>query len=138
MLRVLLFAGLLLSAAPALAQQYPAVPLGPSGEQSRSFSLENMSHHAIVSARAYMTNGRSRVLTHAPVEPGEAREVVVPRKDCLARVTVQLNNGRSLQANHLNDCRSNQLIVGDQGINILSAAVPRLRRGRSPLPHSAG
>ncbi len=95
-----------------------------------------MSHQAIVFARAYMTNGKSRALTYSPIEPGEAREVVVPRKDCLSSVSVQLNNGRTLKAAHLNDCRSNQLIVGDQGIDVLSASVQRLRRGKAPVPSS--
>lgn len=137
MSRVALLAALLLVTGPAWAQQYPAAPLGPSGEQARAFSLKNMSHQAIVSAKAFMTDGQSRVLTHSPIEPGQSREVVVPRKDCISAVSVQLNNGRSLKAENLDDCRSNQMIVGDQGIDILGSDVQRLRRGKAPLPRSA-
>lgn len=135
--RLPLLAVLLLFAGPAMAQKYPAAPLSPSGEQSRSFSLRNMSHQPIVFARATMTDGKSRPLTYSPIEPGEAREVVVPRKACLASVLVQLNDGQTLKARHLNDCRSNQLIVGDHGIDVLSANVQRLRRGKSPPPDSS-
>jgi hypothetical protein len=134
MLRTPLLAVLLLAAAPAWAQQYPAAPLSPNGEQARAFSLKNMSHQPVVSARAFMTDGQTRVLTHSPIEPGQAREVVVPRKDCLKAVSVQLNNGRSLKADHLNDCRSNLLIVGDNGIDVMGADVQRLRMGGQPPP----
>jgi len=136
--RPLLLAGFLLLATPAMAQLHPSAPLGPSGQQVRSFSLKNMSHQAIVFARAKMTDGKTRALTYSPVEPGEAREIVVPRKECLAEVTVHLNDGRSLKAPHLDDCRSNQLIVGDKGIDVLSANVQRLRHGKQPVPNSAG
>ena len=135
--RPLFLAGFLLIAAPAMAQLHPSAPLGPSGQQVRSFSLKNMSHQPIV-FRAKMTDGQIRALTYSPVQPGQAREIVVPRKECLAEVTVQLNDGRSLKAPNLNDCRSNQLIVGDKGIDVLSADVQRLRRGKQPVPHSAG
>ena len=93
-----------------------------------------MSRQAIVFARAYMTNGKSRALTYSPIAPGDARQVVVPRKDCLASVSVQLNDGRTLKAAHLHDCRSNQLIVSDHGIDVLAANVHWLRRGKAPLP----
>ena len=132
MLRAPLLAAMLLAAAPAWAQQYLAAPLSPNGEQARAFSLKNMSHEPVVSARAYMTDGKTRVLTHEPIEPGQARQVVVPRKDCLAKVTVQLNNGRKLTADHLKDCRSNLLVVGDKGIDVMGADVQRLRRGGEP------
>ena len=130
--RPLVLAALLLIATPAMAQIHPSVPLGPSGEQARSFSLKNMSHQAVVFARARMTDGKARALTYSPIQPGEAREIVVPRKECLAEVVVQLNNGRSLKASNLDDCRSNQLIVHDGGIDVLSADVQRLRRGKRP------
>lgn len=134
MLRAPLLAALLLAAAPAWAQQYPAAPLSPNGEQARAFSLKNMAHDPVVSARATMTDGQTRVLTHEPIQPGQARQVVVPRKDCLAKVSVQLNNGRTLKAEHLNDCRSNLLIVGDKGIDVMGADVQRLRMGGQPPP----
>ena len=136
--RPLFLAACLLIATPAMAQLHPSAPLGPSGQQVRSFSLKNMSHQAIVFARARMTDGKIQALTYSPIQPGQAREVVVPRKECLAEVTVHLNNGRRLKAPHLNDCRSNQLIVGDKGIDVLSANVQRLRPGKQPLPNSAG
>lgn len=93
-----------------------------------------MSGRTIVSARAFMTNGHSRVLTHAPLRPGQAREVVVPRRECLSAVSVQLNNGHTLKATHLDDCRSNQLVVGNQGIDVFSADVLQLRHGHAPPP----
>ncbi|HET8997707.1 MAG TPA: hypothetical protein VFN42_13650 [Acetobacteraceae bacterium] len=134
--RPALLAALLLFATPALAQVRPSAPLGPSGQNVRSFSLKNMSHAPVVFARARMTDGKIRALTYSPIQPGEARQIVVPRKECLADVVVKLNNGRTLKAPNLNDCRSNQLVVRDRGINVLSADVRQLRRGK--LPPSSG
>lgn len=130
--RPVLLAALLLFATPALAQIRPSAPLGPSGQDVRSFSMKNMSHAPIVFARARMTDGKIRALTYSPVQPGQAREIIVPRKECLAEVVVQLNDGRTLKAPNLNDCRSNQLVVGDRGINVLSSDVQQLRRGKRP------
>lgn len=132
MKRALLFAGLLLIAVPALARIPPSNPLGPSGEQGRSFSLKNMSHQVVVFAQAHMTDGKVEALTYSPIEPGQARKIIVPRKACLAEVMVQLNDGHSLRLANLDDCRSNQLVVGDRKIRVQSVQMPRLRNGKLP------
>lgn len=125
MLRPLPFACMVLLAGPALAQQFPAAPLRSKGEQMRSFSMKNQSGQVITSAEAHMTDGKTRVLTYAPVQPNEAREIVVPRQECLAGLTVHLNNGKILHATKLNDCKSTKVFVGAQGIGIGSNLNPR-------------
>ena len=116
----------------ANAQTYPAAPLSPNGEQARSLSLKNTSGQTITSAQAQMTDGSSRVLTHEPLQPNQAREVVVPRKACLQGVTVHLTNGRTFKADSLNDCRSSEIIVGGEGINVRSANVPHAQTNSKP------
>lgn len=115
----------ILSAVPALAQQHPAAPLTPSAAQMRSFSMKNQSGEVITSAEARMTDGKTRVLTYAPVQPNEAREIVVPRQECLAALTVHLNNGKTLRAGHLRDCKETKIFVGAHGIGIGSNLNPR-------------
>jgi hypothetical protein len=115
---MLLLVCLTLAAGPALAQQYPAAPLRSPGEQMRSFSLKNESGQVVTSAQAHMTDGKNRVLTYEPVQPNQAREIVVPRKECLDSIAVQLNNGRTLRANHMKSCKETQIVVGDAGIGM--------------------
>ena len=81
----------------------------------RSFSLKNESGQVLTSAQAHMTDGKNRVLTYASVQPNQAREIVVPRQECLDSLVVQLNNGRTLRAGHLNDCKATQIVVGEPG-----------------------
>ncbi len=122
MLRLLPVVYLVLSAGPALAQQFPAAPLRAPGEQMRSFSLKNESKDVVTSAQAHMTDGKDRVLTYAPVQPNETKEIVVPRAECLDSVAVHLNNGHTLRADHMNDCKAAQVVVGDAGIGTQSNA----------------
>ncbi|HUN42675.1 MAG TPA: hypothetical protein VMU81_20460 [Acetobacteraceae bacterium] len=123
MSRPLLPIALVLLATPALAQQLPAAPLRAPGAM-RSFSLTNRSGEVIVSAEAKMTNGKQRVLTYAPIQRNQAREIVVPRQECLDSVAVHLNNGQTLRAAHMNDCKATKIIVGRTGIGVASNENP--------------
>lgn len=125
MLRPSLLLLLTLAAVPALAQQFPAAPLRSPGEQMRSFSLKNESGQVVTSAQAHMTDGKNRVLTYASLQPNQAREIVVPRRECLDSLAVQLNNGRTLRAGHLNDCNATQIVVGEAGLGVQSNVNPR-------------
>ncbi len=107
---------LLLTAGAAQAQQFPAAPVRTPGEQMRSFLLKNESGEVLTSAQAHMTDGQNRVLTYEPVQPNQAREIVVPRKECLDSLAIHLNNGRTLRADHMNDCKATQIVVGDAGV----------------------
>ena len=122
MWRLLVVVGLVLVSGPALEQQYPAAPLRSPGEQMRSSSLKNESREVVTSAEAHMTDGKDRVLTYAPVQPSRAKEIMVPWAECLDSVAVQLNNGRTLRADHMNDCKATQIVVGDAGIGTQSNA----------------
>ncbi len=125
MLRTLPLAALLLAASPTLAQQFPAAPLRTPGQQMRSFSLTNESGQVVTSAQAHMTDGKDRVLTYEPIQRNQAREIVVPRQECLDSVVVHLNNGQTLRAGHMNDCKATKIVVGKTGIGIASNANPR-------------
>ncbi|HTW69098.1 MAG TPA: hypothetical protein VME47_04350 [Acetobacteraceae bacterium] len=122
--RTLLMIALVLSAAPALAQQFPAAPVRSPGQPVRSFSLTNQSGQVIVSAQAKMSDGKQRVLTYAPIQRNQAREIVVPRQECLDSMAVHLNDGQTLRAVHMNDCNGTKIIVGPTGIRIASNANP--------------
>jgi len=122
--RPLLVLGLALLAAPALAQQFPAAPLRTPGEPMRAFSLTNRSGQVITSAQARMSDGKQRVLTYAPIQRDQAREIVVPRRECLNAMIVHLNNGQTLHADHMNDCDAARIIVGRAGIGVASNVKP--------------
>ncbi|HUB13996.1 MAG TPA: hypothetical protein VMB34_18750 [Acetobacteraceae bacterium] len=124
---MLLTVWLMLAGGSALAQQLPAAPLGSPGQQMRSLSLTNQSGQVITSAEAQMTDGRKRVLTYAPIERNQARAIVVPRQECLDSVEVHLNNGQTLRASHLHDCKATKIVVGTAGI--------RLNANLNPLRH---
>ncbi|MGA3401928.1 MAG: hypothetical protein ABSC95_22160 [Acetobacteraceae bacterium] len=125
MVRLLPLVCLVLTAGPALAQQFPTAPLRSPKEQMRSFSLKNESGQVVTSAQAHMTDGKNRVLSYAPVQPNQARKIVVPRQECLDSMMVSLNNGRTLRADHMNDCTATQIVVGDTGIGTPSTVNPR-------------
>lgn len=127
MSRLILLTAVLLCATPTLAQQFPAAPLRSAGEQMRSFSMTNQSGQVVTSAVAHMTDGKTRVLTYAPVQPNQAREIVVPRNECLDSLTVHLNDGRTLNAAHMNDCKATKILVGAAGIGTQSNVNPRLQ-----------
>ena len=127
MSRLLLVISVLLAAAPAMAQQHPAAPLRSQGERMRSFSLINRSGQVVTAAQAHMTDGKDRVLTYAPIQPNEAREIVVPASECLDAVTVHLNDGRTLRGAHLNDCKLTKIVVGHSGIGTNSNENPLAR-----------
>ena len=116
MLRPLIVTAVMLIAAPALAQRFPAAPLRTPGEQVRSFALTNRSGDVIVSVEAKMTDGTRRVLTYAPIQRNEVREIVVPRQECLDSMAVHLNNGKTLRAVHMKDCKATRITVGRTGI----------------------
>ena len=120
----LLVATLLLACQPAWSQTYPAAPLGPSGEQARSISFQNLSNATVTAARATMTDGKTVDLIKGPVRPTQAREVVVPREDCLAGVDVRLDNGQNLNAKAPDGCRATRVVVNDNGVQFISSAVP--------------
>lgn len=125
MVRLLLVCCLALAAAPAAAQQFSAAPLVPKGEQVRSFVLRNQSGAAITSVLAQMTDGKKRVLTYEPVEPNQARRIVVPRNECLDVVTVRLTTGKTLRAADLNDCGAAPIVVGEAAIAVQAPVKPR-------------
>jgi hypothetical protein len=120
----LLAATLLLACQPAWSQTHPAAPLGPSGEQARSISFQNLSGATVTAAHATMTDGKGVDLSKGPVRPTQAREVVVPRSECLAGVDVRLDNGQDLNAKAPNDCRATRVVVNDGGLQFISSAVP--------------
>jgi hypothetical protein len=124
-------ATLLVAIGPAaLAQPAPTAPIAVA--QSQSFALHNLSRQPVVSALARMTDGQTRVLTHEPIQVGQVRWIVVPRKQCVAMVTVHLNDGRVLTADGLNDCRPSRMVVSDAGIERREGSRPS--GAQQPIP----
>lgn len=118
--RLLPLVCLSLATVPALAQQLPIPPLRSPGEQMRSFLLANWSGQVITAAEANMTDGKHRVLIYAPLQPGHAQRIVLPRKECLDSVVVYLNDGQSLRANHMDDCKDTPIEVARGKISLAS------------------
>ena len=59
-------------------------------EQARSYAVTNRSDETIVAAHAKMTSGdQVDLIWNEPLRPQQGRNVAVPSKDCLERLTVK-------------------------------------------------
>lgn len=112
-------------AAPAAAQNTGA---GGQGKQSfqnlRSFTVRNDSKSVVASVKLISTNGGQVLFqTHNAIQPSEAEEAQVGRDQCVAEVDATFKDGRTLCSTGLNDCKMTRVSIGDQRIDLESAAV---------------
>ena len=112
-------------ALPAAAQQTGAGGQGKqTGQNLRSFTIQNNSKNPIASVKLLSTNsGQQLFQTSNQIQPNEAAEAQVGRDQCLAEVDVTFKGGRTLRSAGLNDCKLTRVSVGDQEIKLESAAV---------------
>ena len=115
----------LFSATSALAQNTGAGGQGKENFQNlRSFVIRNDSKDVVASVRLISTNG-GQVLFESPrpIQPNQSAEAQVGRDQCLAEVDVTFKDGRTLRDAGLNDCKMTRVSIGDERIDLESAAV---------------
>jgi hypothetical protein len=127
MYRSLLFPAVLsVGAQSVLAQGIKpnAAPLDTM-QRARSYSIVNRSNETIVAAHARMTNGHERDLAwNEPLRPQHGRNVALPSKDCVAKLTAKFQSGRIMQTS-APDCRETQITVTNDALQIGSSASDR-------------
>lgn len=114
-----------LLALPAAAQQTGTGGKGKqTGQNLRSFTIENNSKHPLASVTLLSTDGGKQMFqTSHQIQPNEAAEAQVGRDQCLAEVDVTFKGGRTLRSKGLNDCKMTRVSISDQGVKLESAAV---------------
>lgn len=125
-----LFAALLLAALPAVAA--PNAANLSTQQDARSISLQNKSDSEITQARVQTSDGHVWNLAHGGVPQNHGSDIVVPARDCIATISVELKSGRKLQAAGLNACDNTQIIVGKNDITIPQLAVPGAKQHGTP------
>jgi hypothetical protein len=114
-----------LLALPAAAQQTGAGGNGKqTGQNLRSFTIENNSKHPLASVTLLSTDGGKQLFqTSNQIQPNESAEAQVGRDQCLAEVDATFKGGRTLRSTGLHDCKMTRVSVDEQGIKLESAAV---------------
>lgn len=123
--RVVALLALSLSTPAATAQNAGAGGQGKeSGQNLRSFTIRNDSKAVVTSVTLISTNGGQPMFQNPkPIQPSESTEAQVGRDQCLAEVDVTFKDGRILRSGGLNDCKLTRVSIGDERIELESAAV---------------
>ena len=113
--------------ATPLANQPALAAEGPRAEQQakelRGFTLTNDTGRTIVEAHAYTTTGKEIDLTKpGPIRSQLAQNFMVERAECVDRVQVRLDDGKTMSRDHLNDCKDPRLVARDAGITVETSA----------------
>jgi hypothetical protein len=122
----------LLVAVPAwAAQQAPAASLYHQ-QDSRSIAIHNLAHQSVTAARVQTTDGRTWNLAKGSIPQNQAKEIIVPARDCITAIRVTLQNGRTLGQTGLNACRNTEIVVQDNRVMIPQQAVPGAQQHGTP------
>jgi len=122
----------LLLATPALAAQNPSAASLYHQQDARAIAIQNWSSQTVVAARVQTTDGKIWNLAKGEISSNQAKEVVVPARDCIANITVKLQNGHTLSDNGLHECSNTKIVVRDEGISIPQQAVPGAQQHGTP------
>ncbi|MGA9869447.1 MAG: hypothetical protein WBQ75_23680 [Acetobacteraceae bacterium] len=123
---------LVLLALSAVAADKPNAANLSTQQDSRSITLQNRSGSDITQAQVRTTDGRVWNLGHGGVSSNHGSDMVVPARDCIAAISVELKNGRKLQVGGLHACDNTQIVVSKSGISIPQLAVPGAARHATP------
>ena len=112
-----------------------ALPLGgavraaeaPHAEESsqtlRDFSLKNDTDQTIVEAHAFTTKGKDVAVTKAgPIRPQLSENFMFQQAECLDRIEIKFNNGKTMSRDKLNDCSIPRLVARNEGITVETGA----------------
>lgn len=136
-MRQWVFLALILSMAVPIAWAQGDKATAPSGvplpngaplesmERARSYAVINHSEETIVAAHAQMTNGDQRdLISNEPLRPRQGRNIALPSHDCLARLTVEFQSGRTMETGSP-DCRQTRVVVTNDALQVNSSASDR-------------
>ncbi|HJS87424.1 MAG TPA: hypothetical protein VJ779_18375 [Acetobacteraceae bacterium] len=132
--RPIVLAGLSLAAlalaAPAIADN--AANLATQ-QRARAITMQNRSGTRIAQAQVQTTpDGHVWNIGQGGIGTNEASEVIVPARDCIADIRVQLDGGRVLHEAGLHSCSSTKIVVWQDHINIPEEAVPGAKQHGTP------
>ncbi len=113
---------------PALAF---AVPNATTQQDASQLVLKNLSGAEIAQARVQTTDGQVWNLGQGLAQ-NHATQIVIPPRDCIANIAVQLKNGRKLQEAGLHACNQTQIVVRPDGITIPQQAIPGAQQRGTP------
>ena len=115
---------LLAVATSAHAGNMPNAANLSSQQDARAITIQNRSGTEISQAHVQTSDGRIWDIGHGSVGTNDASQVVVPARDCLANITVELKGGRKLQAVGLHSCNNTKIVVQKDRIELPQEAVP--------------
>ena len=119
------FLAALLIAAPAAAQQEGAGGRGAEGRQNlRTYIISNDSEKVISEIWLGSTNGGKELYANKDkLRPNHAANLRVAREECLAEVRVNFEDGSTLRAEGLNECKLTRIAVSNAKIELQTSAV---------------
>ena len=80
----------------------------------RNFTLRNTAANTIADARVRLSDNSTRVLTETgPITKSHSQTFAAPNKACVTEVKVQFEGGRTLEAQGINDCTAQTIVVED-------------------------
>ncbi len=92
-------------------------------ETLRDFSLRNETDHTIVEAHAFTTKGKEIALTKAgSIRPRLSQNFMFEQSECLDRIEVKFENGKTMSRDKLNDCKDPRLVARAEGITVETGA----------------
>jgi hypothetical protein len=101
-------------------------------QQRRQIGIQNWSSENITSAELRTTKGHTYQLGNGKVSRNEAGAVLVPAHDCIAGISIKLQNGKTFSRNGLNDCHDDKIMVRNSGISLPQLAVPGAKQHGTP------
>ena len=100
-------------------------PPAPGDSNIRGFTLRNLSGKTITAAHAHLTNDATDLIaSQTPLRSQQARPFGARGKACLDSVSVTFRDGQTLNADHLNDCEAQTVVVRADKITLASSARP--------------
>ena len=115
----------LLIAAPAAAQQEGAGGRGAESRNNlRTYIISNDSQKVIAEVWLGSTNGGKELYSNNDqIRPNQAANLRVGREECLAEVRVRFEDGSTLRADGLNECKLTRIAVSNAKIELQTSAV---------------
>ncbi len=125
-MRYALIAAAVLAPSLALAQASDATKSYdrslPGSSNIRNFTMKNTANEKITDARVRLSDDSTRVLTEKqPIMRSEGQTFAAPAKMCVTQVNVTFEGGRTLEANGINDCDAQTIVVDDGRIIVQSS-----------------
>ena len=108
-------------ALPARAAEAPHAE--ENSQTLRDFSLKNETDQTIVEAHAFTTQGKDIAVTKAgPIRPQLSQNFLFQQAECLDRIEIKFQGGKTMSRDKLNDCQIPRLVARNDGITVETGA----------------